>query len=92
MLNAIYTTPLLARLEKELEKAERLSKSEPEKAHVALERMMFHNLRDYLAMEAAKRECRFSEAQTRCPIIARLIKITAVTTVQTISSRLFPCE
>jgi hypothetical protein len=62
VLNAIYTPALLGKLQTEMENAQREAKSEAEKAHVAIERIMFDHLRDYVAMERAKRECRFGEA------------------------------
>jgi hypothetical protein len=62
VLNCIYTPALLAKLEAQIQQAERAAQSEPEQSHVALERKMFDYLRDYAAMEAAKRECRFAEA------------------------------
>ncbi len=62
VLNTIYTPALLNRLSACIEKAEASARSPAEKVHVRLERMMFDQLRDYVAMEAAKRECRFAEA------------------------------
>jgi Glycosyl hydrolases family 2, sugar binding domain len=52
---------LMQRLEASLSKAERLAQTEPDKTHVRLERLMFDHVRDYVAMEAAKRECHFGE-------------------------------
>ncbi len=61
VLNSIYTPKLMQVLERHLSKAERWTSDSPEKAHVKLERMMFNHLRDYVAMESAKRECCFRE-------------------------------
>jgi hypothetical protein len=61
VLNAIYTPSLLNRLQSEITKAERLAAGEAEKSHVALERLMFEQLRDYVSMESAKRECQFEQ-------------------------------
>ena len=62
VLNSIYTPALLKKLQAAIERAEQRSASAPEKAHVALERGMFDYLRDYVAMEAAKRKCDFAQA------------------------------
>jgi hypothetical protein len=62
VLNCIYTPALVRKLAACIEKAEARAQSPEEKAHVQLERMMFDQLHDYVAMEAAKRECRFAEA------------------------------
>ncbi len=62
VLNSIYSPALLTKLEAELRKAERLAATETEKAHVALEQGMFEQVRDYVSMEGAKRECQFEFA------------------------------
>ncbi len=62
VLNSIYTPALMKQLEAAIRKAEQRAQSAAEKSHVGLERLMFDHLRDYVAMEAAKRECRFAEA------------------------------
>jgi hypothetical protein len=62
VLNGIYSPALLRRLGDCIEKAEGRANSPAEKLHVQFERLMFDQLRDYVAMEAAKRECRFAEA------------------------------
>ncbi len=62
VLNCIYTPPLLGKLRASIERAEARAQSPAEKLHVHIERMMFDQLHDYMAMESAKRECRFAEA------------------------------
>jgi hypothetical protein len=62
VLNAIYSSALLRKLRACIERAEARAESPAEKLHVQLERLMFDQLRDYMAMESAKRECRFAEA------------------------------
>jgi hypothetical protein len=62
VLNSIYTPALMRTLDAAMQKAEQQAKSDADKAHVALERLMFDQLRDYVAMEGAKRECQFAEA------------------------------
>jgi hypothetical protein len=62
VLNTIYTPQLLKKLEASIKQAEQRVQSASEKSHVGVERAMFDYLRDYVAMEAAKRECRFAQA------------------------------
>jgi len=62
VLNSIYTPALLRKLQAAIEQAESRAQSETERSHVGLERRMFDYLRDYVAMETAKRECQFSKA------------------------------
>jgi hypothetical protein len=62
VLNTIYTPALLKKLEAALHRAEQRARSEAETSHVALEREMFDYLREYVAMEGAKRECQFDRA------------------------------
>jgi hypothetical protein len=62
VLNTVYTPSLLKKLAKQIQNADRLAKSGPEKDHVALERILFEQIRGYVAMETAKRECRFAQA------------------------------
>ena len=64
VLNTIYIPALLKRLEAAIRKAEQRAQSGAETSHVALERKMFDYLRDYVAMEAAKRDCQFARAAT----------------------------
>lgn len=62
VLNSIYTPALLKKLEAAIQQAEKRADSDAEKLHVGLERRMFDYVRDYVAMEAAKRECQFANA------------------------------
>jgi hypothetical protein len=62
VLNGIYSPALLRKLSACIAKAEARAESRAEKLHVQLEQLMFDQLRDYVAMESAKRECRFAEA------------------------------
>jgi hypothetical protein len=62
VLNSIYTPALLRRLAASIRQAEQRARSETEKGHLAPERIMFEHLRDYVAMETAKRDCWFSDA------------------------------
>ncbi|HMC27784.1 MAG TPA: DUF4838 domain-containing protein [Verrucomicrobiae bacterium] len=62
VLNSIYTPALLKKLEAPMQQAEKRAESDAEKLHVRLERGMFDYVRDYVAMEAAKRECEFASA------------------------------
>ena len=64
VLNTIYTPALLKKLETAIQQAEQRAQSEAETSHVALERKMFDYLRDYVALENAKRECQFVRAAT----------------------------
>ncbi len=63
VLNQIYTPALMRKLGAEIERAEKRAQSEAEKTHVGLERKMYDFLCDYVALERAKRECRFAEAK-----------------------------
>jgi hypothetical protein len=62
VLNSIYTPELLTKLARAVEQAEKRAQTEADKSHVLLERGMFDYLRDYVAMESAKRECKFASA------------------------------
>jgi hypothetical protein len=62
VLNSIYTPDLMTKLERAMDQAEKRVRTDAEKAHVSLERGMFDYLRDYVAMESAKRECKFASA------------------------------
>lgn len=62
VLNSIYTPALMGKLAQALHRAEERARTEAEISHLALERQMFDHVRDYVAMEAAKRECHFAEA------------------------------
>jgi hypothetical protein len=56
ILPAIYSEPLMARLDTAMKAAEAASLSETHKYAVQLERAMYDNLRKYVEMERAKRE------------------------------------
>jgi len=62
VLNSIYTPSLMKTLEAAIQNAARRAQSDAEKRRVEVERMMFDQLCDYVALEAAKREGRFAEA------------------------------
>ncbi|MGA2864106.1 MAG: DUF4838 domain-containing protein [Verrucomicrobiota bacterium] len=76
VLNSIYTPSLLQRLAAQIARAERRAKAEPQLIRVHLERMMFDQIRDYAAMEAAKRQCRFSDAARSAEaLVSRLAEL-----------------
>ncbi len=62
ILNQIYTPKLVARLGACMARAEQRATAEPERTRVRLERMIDGVLTDYVAMENAKRQCRFAAA------------------------------
>jgi hypothetical protein len=62
VLNRIYTPRLIGRLTAEINKAEKTATAEPIVTRVRLERAMFDQLQDYVAMESAKRVCQFADA------------------------------
>ena len=62
VLNTIYTPALMKKLGTSIERAEQRAQSQAEKSHVAIEREIFAHLQDYVAMEAAKRDCEFAKA------------------------------
>ncbi len=66
ILNPILTPGLMGALDASMQQAEKLATAEPERTRVHLERLMYDHLRDYVALEAAKRVCHFREAAQRC--------------------------
>ncbi|MBN2473378.1 MAG: DUF4838 domain-containing protein [Pirellulales bacterium] len=62
ILPAIYTEPLMERLGASIRSAEALAQSETEKLHVRIERLIYDQLCEYVAMEKAKRRCDFARA------------------------------
>lgn len=62
ILPTIYTEELMKELDGYIRRAETLAESETEKLHVRIERIIYDCLRQYVAMEKAKRGCNFSAA------------------------------
>lgn len=62
ILRAIYTEPLMSKLEFYIRAAEKAAKSEKEKTHLQIERVIYDYLCEFVAMEKAKRACNFAEA------------------------------
>jgi hypothetical protein len=71
VLNCIYSPALLEKLQNAIGRAEGLAQSEAEKSHMGLERKMFDYLRDYVAMEGAKRQCEFGRAANLAEALVR---------------------
>jgi hypothetical protein len=66
ILRAIYTEQLMSRLESLIHTAEKSAKSETEKAHLQIERVIYDHLCEFVAMEKAKRMCDFAQAANHC--------------------------
>ena len=62
ILRAIYTERLMSKLDSLIRAAERAAKSEKEKAHLRIERVIYNHLCEFVAMEKAKRMCNFAQA------------------------------
>jgi hypothetical protein len=62
ILRAIYSAPLMARLDASIEAAEGAAQSKEEKLRVHLDRVIYDNLREFVAAEKAKREGDFAAA------------------------------
>jgi len=62
ILRSIYSEFLMSKLDSLMRGAESVAKSEEEKAHVRIERVIYDNLCEFVAMEEAKRTCNFAKA------------------------------
>ena len=62
ILRAIYTEPLMSKLEFHIRAAEKAAKSETERTHLHIERVVYDHLCEFVAMEEAKRMCDFAQA------------------------------
>ncbi len=62
ILRAIYTEALMTRLDGSIRAAEAAAQSQSEKLHVRIERLIYDNLRAFVAAEKAKREGNFAAA------------------------------
>ena len=62
ILPAIYGEELMARLDASMRAAEAAAQSEAERLHMRIERLIYDNLREFVAAEKAKRECDFTAA------------------------------
>jgi len=62
ILPHIYTDRLMARLDRAMRQAQRRARSRAARLHVGLERLIHDHLRQYVALEKAKQECRYIEA------------------------------
>lgn len=62
ILPTIYALDLVARLANAMRAAEAAAKTDAERAHVAIERLIFDHLREYVALESAKRAGDFKAA------------------------------
>ncbi len=74
ILPAIYSEPLMTRLDASIKAAEAAAKSDSEKLHMRIERLIYDNLCEYVAMEKAKRAGDLAAAVKR---VARMIEIQA---------------
>lgn len=62
ILRSIYTERLMSKLDSLIRTAERAAKSQEEKAHLRIERIIYDHLCEFVAMEKAKRMCSFAKA------------------------------
>ena len=62
ILRAIYSEPLMAKLDASIRAAESAAQSDTEKLHMRIDRLMYDNLREFVAAEKSKREGDFSAA------------------------------
>ena len=62
ILRSIYTVRLMSKLDSLIRAAERAAKSEKEKAHLRIERVIYDHLCEFVAMEKTKRMCNFAKA------------------------------
>jgi len=62
ILRAIYSEPLMAKLDASIRAGEAAAQSETEKLHLRLDRLIYDNLREFVAAEKAKREGEFTAA------------------------------
>ena len=62
ILRAIYSEPLMAKLDAAIRAGEAATQSDTEKLHLRLERLIYDTLREFVAAEKAKREGEFAAA------------------------------
>jgi len=62
ILRSIYTESLMSKLDSLIRNAERAAKTEKEKEHLRIERVIYDHLCEFVAMEKAKRMCNFAQA------------------------------
>ena len=62
ILRSIYTERLMSKLDSLIRTAERATKSEKEKEHLRIERVIYDHLCEFVAMEKTKRMCNFAKA------------------------------
>jgi len=62
ILRLIYSDPLMARLDASILAAEVVARSPTEKLHIGIERLIYDNLREFVAAEKAKRKGDFTAA------------------------------
>ena len=74
ILPSIYTDALLEKLDRSIRAAEAAADAEPEASRLRIERLIHDNLREYVAMEKAKRSCEFREAASHAE---RMLEIQA---------------
>jgi len=80
ILPAIYTDSLMATLNQCIRTAESAVSSENEKLHLKIERLIYDHLREYVALEKAKRACDFASAVAHVERMAELqARMNAVT-------------
>lgn len=74
ILRTIYSETLMAKLDASIKAAEAAAESQPEKYRLKIERAIYDNLREFVAMEKAKREGDLTAAVGHC---GRMIEIKA---------------
>jgi len=62
ILGAIYSDSLLSKLDNHIRTAEASAKSEKEKFHLQIERLIYDHLCEFVALEKAKGKCDFAKA------------------------------
>jgi len=62
ILRAIYSETLMANLDASIRAAEAVAQLQPEKLHVRIERLIYDNLREFVAAEQSKRQGNFAAA------------------------------
>jgi hypothetical protein len=74
ILPAIYSEALMAKLDASMKAAEAAAQSEPEKLHMRIERLIYDNLCEYVALEKSKRAGDLAATAKHC---ARMLEIQA---------------
>ena len=62
ILRSIYTEQLMSKLDSLIRTAEKAAKTEKEKEHLRIERVIYDHLCEFVAMENTKRMCNFAKA------------------------------